>query len=112
MKEKGGIPDGRRRVVGVLAGHPARDAIVEFVGRVSAEGEPGFVAPAERVAVFDNDGTLWSEKPIPIQLDFTLFRMAELAEADTSLRDHQPYKAAVERDYGWLGAGDDQALSR
>ena len=82
---------------------PARATIVEFVGRVSAEGEPGFVAPAERVAVFDNDGTLWSEKPIPIQLDFTLFRMAELADADTSLRDHQPYTAAVERDYGWLG---------
>jgi phosphoserine phosphatase len=82
---------------------PTRAAIVEFVGRVSAEGEPGFVAPGERVAVFDNDGTLWSEKPIPIQLDFTLFRMAELARADASLRDHQPYKAAVERDYDWLG---------
>jgi phosphoserine phosphatase len=82
---------------------PTRAAIVEFVGRVSAEGEPGFVVPAQRVAVFDNDGTLWSEKPIPIQLDFTLYRLAELAEADPSLRDRQPYKAAVERDYGWLG---------
>ena len=59
--------------------------------------------PAERVAVFDNDGTLWSEKPIPIQLDFTLFRLAELAEADSSLKDRQPYKAAIERDYRWLG---------
>jgi hypothetical protein len=55
------------------------------------------------VAVFDHDGTLWSEKPIPIQLDFTLFRMAELAEADPSLKEHQPYKAAAERDYHWLG---------
>lgn len=53
--------------------------------------------------MFDNDGTLWSEKPIPIQLDFTLFPMAELARADPSLRKRQPYQAAVERDYRWLG---------
>jgi phosphoserine phosphatase len=61
------------------------------------------VPPAERVAVFDNDGTLWSEKPIPVQLDFTLFRLAQLAEADPSLAGRQPYRAAVERDYQWLG---------
>ena len=46
----------------------ARDAIVAFVRSVSSEGSSSFVVPAERVAVFDNDGTLWSEKPIPIQL--------------------------------------------
>jgi hypothetical protein len=55
------------------------------------------------VAVFDNDATLWSVKPIPIQLDFTLFRMAELAGRDRSVRHRQPYKAAVEQDYRWLG---------
>jgi phosphoserine phosphatase len=82
---------------------PARTAIVDFVGGVSDEGSPDFVVPAERVAVFDNDGTLWSEKPIPIQLDFTLFRMRELAGSDPSLRERQPYAAAVERDYHWLG---------
>ena len=94
-----------------------RHAIVDFVERVTAEGSPGFVPPADRVAVFDNDGTLWSEKPIPIQLDFTLYRMAELAESDASIKDRQPYKAAVERDYHWLGAamvkhynGDDDDL--
>ena len=80
-----------------------RAAIVDFVDEATQEGGPGFVPPAERVAVFDNDGTLWSEKPIPIQLDFTLYRMAELAEADEKLRQQQPYKAAVERDYHWLG---------
>jgi phosphoserine phosphatase len=82
---------------------PTRRAIVDFVGRVTSEGGAGYVAPADRVAVFDNDGTLWSEKPIPIQLDFTLFRLAELANADPSLRARQPYKAAIERDYRWLG---------
>ena len=79
-----------------------RRAIVDFVQAVSTEGSPGFVAPAERVAVFDNDGTLWSEKPVPIQLDFTLFRMAELGGQDPSLAERQPYRAAVERDFRWL----------
>ena len=58
----------------------------------------------DRVAVFDNDGTLWCEKPMPIQLDFTLRHWAEMAEHDPSLRTRQPFKAAYERDYGWLGA--------
>jgi phosphoglycolate phosphatase-like HAD superfamily hydrolase len=95
---------------------PTRAAIVDFVAGVTADGS-SLVAPADRVAVFDNDGTLWSEKPIPIQLDFTLYRMAELAQADSSLNARQPYKAAVERDYRWLGAamvkhyqGDDTDL--
>ena len=82
---------------------PTRREIVDFVQSVCTEGSAGFAAPQERVAVFDNDGTLWSEKPIPIQLDFTLFRMAEQADKDLSLRDRQPYKAADERDYRWLG---------
>jgi len=82
---------------------PTRQAVIDFVQAVSTEGSPGFVAPAERVAVFDNDGTLWSEKPIPVELDFTLFRMAELAARDPSLAGRQPYQAASERDYRWLG---------
>src|SRR3954470_1262204 len=77
---------------------PAREAIVAFVARVCDE-----VPPEERVAVFDNDGTLWCEKPMPIQLDFILRRLAEMAEHDVALRDRQPWKAAYERDYGWLG---------
>ncbi len=94
-----------------------RQSVVDFVRSVSTDGGPAYVAPADRVAVFDNDGTLWPEKPIPIQLDFTLYRLAELARADPSLADHQPYRAAVERDYRWLGAamvkhyhGDDADL--
>jgi phosphoglycolate phosphatase-like HAD superfamily hydrolase len=94
-----------------------RAAIVRFVDTVTAEGGAGYLPPPDRVAVFDNDGTLWSEKPIPIQLDFTLYRMAELAAQDESLQQQQPYKAAVERDYHWLGTamvkhyhGDDADL--
>jgi len=48
---------------------PTRRAIVDFVQAVSTDGSPGFVVPAERVAVFDNDGTLWSEKPMLVLHD-------------------------------------------
>jgi phosphoserine phosphatase len=82
---------------------PTKSAIVDFVGRVTAEGGPDFVAPEARIAVFDNDGTLWCEKPMYIQLDFLLRRFKELAEAEPSLRDQQPYKAAYTGDLQWLG---------
>ena len=65
---------------------PTREAIVTFVEQVSEEGGADFVPPAERIAVFDNDGTLWCEKPMPIELGFLLERFAEMAEQDESLR--------------------------
>src|SRR5215831_1905235 len=82
---------------------PTREAILAFVEGVSDESDPGYVPPVERIAVFDNDGTLWCEKPMPIELGFILARLAEMAEADKSLRDKQPWKAAHARDYAWLG---------
>lgn len=82
---------------------PTKTAIVDFVGRAVAAGGPDFVPPEERVAVFDNDGTLWCEKPMYIQLDFLLRRFKEQAEADPSLREQQPYKAAYSGDLQWLG---------
>src|SRR3954454_19067660 len=90
---------------------PAKKAIVEFV-----EQSRQTVPIEERVAVFDNDGTLWCEKPMPIQLDFILRRLGAIGGADPAprarppgeagppLRDRQPWKAAYERDYAWLGA--------
>jgi phosphoserine phosphatase len=95
----------------------SRQAIQEFVQRVTSEGSPDFVSPEERVATFDNDGTLWCEKPMPIQLDFILRRLAAMAEQDPELRTRQPWQAAYTRDYGWLGQvitkhyhGDDSEL--
>jgi phosphoglycolate phosphatase-like HAD superfamily hydrolase len=92
----------------------ARSDIVGFVRQVGGDGSTEAVPVAERVAVFDNDGTLWCEKPMPIQLDFILRRLVEMAEADPELRTRQPWQAAYERDYAWLGrvvaehyAGDD-----
>jgi phosphoserine phosphatase len=95
---------------------PTRDAVVGFVERVTSDG-PDFVAPEERIATFDNDGTLWCEKPLPIQLAFTLERLAEMAEEDESLRSRQPWQAAYEHDLKWLSdvvtthyAGDDSGV--
>jgi hypothetical protein len=82
---------------------PTRQAIIDYVNRITSDG-PEQVPEPDRVATFDNDGTLWCEKPLPIQLAFILQRLAEMAEADDSLRSRQPWKAAYEQDYGWLGA--------
>lgn len=95
---------------------PARAAVTDFVARVTAPGED-FVAVEDRIAVFDNDGTLWCEKPMPVQLWFILARLAEMAEKDPTLRTRQPWRAAFEKDYAWLGsvverhyAGDDSQV--
>ncbi len=88
----------------------ARRAIVQFVERTVSDAVP----VEERVAVFDNDGTLWCEKPMPIQLDFILRRLVAMAVATPDLQERQPWKAAFEHDYAWFGqlmaehyAGDD-----
>jgi phosphoserine phosphatase len=86
----------------------ARDSIIGFVGQTCGEGTGRAVPVEERVAVFDNDGTLWCEKPMPIQLDFILRRLVEMAQRDDGLRARQPWKAASDRDYAWLGAALDE----
>jgi hypothetical protein len=82
---------------------PTRQVILDFVAAITTPGSPDFIPPAERIATFDNDGTLWCEKPLPIQFDFILRRWLELANDNPALRDQQPWKSAVERDYAWLG---------
>jgi phosphoglycolate phosphatase-like HAD superfamily hydrolase len=101
-----------RRILTSWRDGPARQALVDFVARAAEE-----VPEDQRVAVFDNDGTLWCEKPMPIQLDFILRRLVEMADADPELGDRQPWKAARERDGAWLSrvltdhyAGDDRLV--
>lgn len=98
-------------------GTSTRQAIVDFVTAVTTPGSPSFVPQEERIAVFDNDGTLWCEKPMYIQLDYLLRKMAAQAERDPALRTKQPWKAAREKDFDWLGGvvtrhymGDDRDL--
>ena len=60
--------------------------------------------PAERIAVFDNDGTLWSEQPVPVQLAFALDRVKALAPQHPEWKDKQPFKAAARRRHEGLAA--------
>jgi phosphoglycolate phosphatase-like HAD superfamily hydrolase len=94
-----------------------KSLILHFVEAVTTAGGPEFVPPSERIAVFDNDGTLWCEKPMYIQLDLILRRLAAQAERDPALRSKQPWQAAWEKDFDWLGGaitkhyqGDDSDL--
>jgi phosphoserine phosphatase len=80
----------------------SKRAIVSFVNRVTTPGTPEFVPQPARVAVFDNDGTLWCEKPMPIELDFILRRLEEMGREDPTLRFTQPWKAAYSHDHAWL----------
>jgi phosphoserine phosphatase len=82
---------------------PTRQVILDFVVAVTDENNPNYVPPTERIAVFDNDGTLWCEKPMYIQFDYILRKLAVQAEGDASLRSKQPWQAAWEKDFDWLG---------
>jgi phosphoserine phosphatase len=81
-------------------------AIIDFVDRVTTG--PDAVPEAERIAVFDNDGTLWTEKPMPTQLIYVVQQWRKQADADPTLAQKQPYKAAVSGDLGWLGSAIDK----
>ena len=83
---------------------PTRAAIVDFVERVTTEGGPDYVPPAERIATFDNDGTLWCEKPMPIELGFIL----DAARRDggggrVAARRSSRGRRRTSKDYAWLG---------
>ena len=79
----------------------AKQALLDFVDSVSVDG-PDFVEPADRIATFDYDGTLWCEKPTYVQADFFLRRMREMIEADPALAREQPYRAVAENDQDFL----------
>ncbi len=80
----------------------ARERIEAFVTAVTTEGAPDYVPMAERIAVFDNDGTLWSEQPLYVQLRFALDRVHALAPGHPEWRDRQPFKGVL--------AGDPKAV--
>ena len=97
----------------------SKRSILDFVRRVTSVAGASYVPIEDRVAVFDNDGTLWCEKPMPVQADFLMRRVGEMAASDPSLRDRQPWKAVSEQDYRWLGnaithhyMGDDADLKQ
>ncbi|MBF6026031.1 HAD family hydrolase [Lysobacter niastensis] len=77
---------------------PPKEAIVDFVERVTREGGPDYVPPAERIAAFDNDGTLWCEFPMQVQVFFALAEVKRLAAQDPSLLQKPAFKAMVDGD--------------
>jgi phosphoserine phosphatase len=89
---------------------PAKQAIVDFVGRVTKAGGPDFVAPAARVATFDNDGTLWVEQPMYVQMAFALDRVKALAPLHPEWKDTQPFKAVLEGDMKALAESGEHGL--
>ena len=76
----------------------AKSAILDLVARVTKEGGADFVPPAERIATFDNDGTLWCEQPLQVQFFFGRDLLQALAEKQPSIRERQPFKAYLEHD--------------
>lgn len=81
----------------------AKQAILDFVRRVTSHGESDFVPENERIAVFDNDGTLWSEQPVPVQLFFAFDAAKERASISSRLKNKEPFKSLL--------AGDLKAVS-
>jgi phosphoserine phosphatase len=77
---------------------PAKAAIVTFVEKVSTEGSPDFVPVAERIAVYDNDGTLWSEQPVPVQFYFIADRVKALAPQHPEWQTKEPYASLLKGD--------------
>ncbi len=77
---------------------PAKKSILEFVARVTNAGGKDFVPLAQRVATFDNDGTLWCEQPLPVQLFFAIDRVKALAPQHPEWKEKQPFKAVLEGD--------------
>jgi haloacid dehalogenase-like hydrolase len=89
---------------------PARTAIIRFVSAVTTQGGPDFVPVDQRIAVFDNDGTLWAEQPMYVQLAFILDRVKALAPQNPSWSTTQPYKAVLDGDMQALAATGEKGL--
>ena len=89
---------------------PAKAAIVNFVKRVTTEGGADFVSEAERVAVFDNDGTLWCEQPMYFQFLFAMDRIKALAAHHPEWKEREPFKSVLAGDHKALAAGGEKAM--
>jgi phosphoglycolate phosphatase-like HAD superfamily hydrolase len=87
-----------------------KESIINFVKEVTDETNPNFVKPADRIATFDNDGTLWSERPVYFQLLFAIDRVKELAPQHPEWETTQPFKAVIENDMKALAESGEHGL--
>jgi hypothetical protein len=90
---------------------PARQAIIEFVNATTDMGSPKFVPPEERIATFDNDGTLWAEQPVYFQLLFAVDRVKALAPQHPEWKEQEPFASLLKGDVtGALARGEREVL--
>lgn len=87
-----------------------KQSIVDFVVAVTREGSPDFVPVPQRIATFDNDGTLWTEHPMYVQLVFALDRVKAMAPLHPEWKDKQPFKAVLEGDMKTLAESGEHGL--
>jgi phosphoglycolate phosphatase-like HAD superfamily hydrolase len=88
----------------------ARTAIITYVTQVTTSGLPTYTAPSQRIATFDNDGTLWAEQPIYFQFQFAIDRVKALAPEHPEWKDQEPFKYVLAGDLEGLAAGGEKAL--
>ncbi len=88
----------------------AKRAITEFVAAVTDPTAAGFVEPRERIAVFDNDGTLWAEQPLYFQLAYAIDRVQAMAPEHPEWQEKEPFRSILEDDQAWLSAADHAAI--
>ena len=88
----------------------SKRALLDFVGRVTREGGPEFVPPAERIATFDNDGTLWSEKPVPFQAFFACVRVKALAPQHPEWKTREPFASLLKGDMAGVAASGEKGV--
>jgi hypothetical protein len=89
---------------------PAKKSITEFVGKVTKKGSPDFVPVPERIATFDNDGTLWAEQPMYFQLIFALDRVKAMAPQHPEWKDKEPFASLLKGDVKGALAGGEKAI--
>jgi hypothetical protein len=88
----------------------SKKAIVDFVARVTREGGPDFVPVPERIATFDNDGTLWSEKPVPFQMVFAFDQVKAMAAKHPEWKTKEPFAAVLKGDMAGIAASGEKGV--
>ena len=88
----------------------AKQAILDFVGKVTREGGPDFVKPEARIATFDNDGTLWAEQPVYFQLQFAFDEVQRLAAQNPGWKGKEPFRSVLAKDLKGLAASGEKGL--
>jgi hypothetical protein len=90
---------------------PAKQAILGFIADVTARGAPTFVAEEDRIAVFDNDGTLWPEQPVPVEFAFALDRVKAIAGEHPAWREREPFRSVLAGDLAGVVAGGEKGFA-